>query len=122
MDGGLEDYKGKYNSGLVIIFRLDEIHKACHRAKFNNDYESYYPGLISLFHELVRFMKNDEMKEHLEFWDQVKKDYFKIRKLNKEKKDVPAELIESFYYWEVKLVLIEQRCNVGMPSKEDSGL
>lgn len=113
--------KGEFNSGLAIVYRLDGIHKYLHLAKFKRDHESYYWGLVAYFVELSRMMKpkTGELLEHKGYWDEVKSDFFKIVDLIKRKQPVPHSLYESFVMWEVELTIIEQKYNVGMPTKGD---
>jgi len=116
----LDKDKGDFNSGLAIIYRLDEIHKRLHSARENKDYEVMYSSLISFFIELVRGMKPEEYTKQLSIWDKVKSAYFELRKLNSEGKPIRADLYETFYYWEIELTKIEQSLAWGMKQKTDS--
>jgi len=116
-----DSMKGEFNSGLAIIFRLDSIHKFLHNAKASRDHDSYYWWLVSLFTELIRFMndKEGEIANHKTYWDSVTKDYFRIRDLSQTNKPIPMTLYMSFVSWELELVMVEQKYNIGMPKKMD---
>ena len=118
--------QGDFNSGIAIIYRLDEIHKLLHIARSTRDYKLYYDNLISLFMELSRIVKKEgdgdsinDMNAHLKWWDKAQKDYFSIKRKISLNLKVPAELWEGFYIWEIKLTELEQEAGLGMPKKQD---
>lgn len=123
-----DDEKGDFNSGLAIIYRLDTIHKQLHIARANRDHQLMYSMLVSFFQEIVRgwskkrieLKNNEEFKDHIKYWEQVKKDYFHINKLIAEKKPIPANLYDSFNWWEIQMTLVEESLDWGMPKKRDS--
>ena len=116
-DAAQDHEKSKWDSGLSIIFRLDDIHKALHLANRDMDVNSMYRLLISLFKEVLRKLKDKELMRHFEYWDAVKKDYFEILSLKRNKEQVPDHLFDSFHWWEIQLTLAEEKYELGMPNR-----
>lgn len=113
-----EHLQGQFNSGLAIIYRLDNIHNRLYVAAETMNYESWYRALISLFKEVSRSMNDQEKIKHQEYWDKVKSNYFYIRKQKIRGRVVDDALLIPFHAWELELNAIEQKYGMGMPNKK----
>lgn len=112
-----EHLQGQFNSGLAIIYRLNDIHNRLYSAAETLNYEGWYRALISFFKEVSRSMDEEELSAHQEFWKAVTTDYFKLRELKTKNKAISDEHLNSFHMWELKLNYIEQKYGMGMPKK-----
>jgi len=124
---GIQEHEeGKFNSGLAIIYRLNNIHNGLHNATLTRDYESWYGYLMCFYKEICRmFAKGtkdhkEKEKQMLKLWEQVRDNYFEIKKLIKNKQPIPDEKFNVFHEWEIELVKLEQEFSLGMPTKAGS--
>lgn len=113
-----EHLQGQFNSGLAIIYRLDNIHNRLYVAAETMNFEAWYRALISLFKEVSRSMNDKEKEQHQEWWRTVKSNYFEIRKQKRTSRDIDDALLIPFHQWELELNAIEQKYGMGMPTKK----
>jgi len=110
---------GQFNSGLSIIFILDDIKKKLFVATTCKDYELQFDTLKAYWKELSSLC--DEKED--EFYSS---EYSKIELVNKNiqeainsgKKSIPTDWIRSLDEFEKKMRKLQQKKGLGMPRKD----
>jgi len=115
----LNPIESEFNSGLAIIYQLDNIERALIDVTLTQNHHQHYRLLVAYFKTLCNQTKDSEEAEQIKNWEKVRKNYLKICELERKgSKKVPMELIEIFDWWEIQLRNLKQKHGLGMPKKD----
>ena len=115
--------EGTFNSGLAIVFMLDNLKKRRIVAKMENDYDTRFKMDEEIMKLLLEKAKEDELAMHMAYWQKAEDclDLIHEAKTNNGGK-ILKETIRFFEYWEIELELLQGKHGMGMPTKEDPRL
>ena len=115
----MQPIQAEFNSGLAIIFQLDNIEKELILATYNSDYQSQYRLLTAYWKTLYPHCKKDDKEKYIAMWNQIKENMRKITDAtNKGKNKIPKSLIDELDFWEMELRELKQKHGLGMPKKD----
>jgi len=110
-----------FNSGIAMLQRIDTLRKACHRCKFERDYESWFIGLIAWKLEMIQKFGEPEEKKCIEFENRIKVCInTRIIRINNGLNPNMSTFLELISY-ETYLTKLMHRYGFGMPDKSDPG-
>jgi DNA phosphorothioation-dependent restriction protein DptG len=119
MEFAPEGERGAFNYGLSYLERINDLFKAIDTAFYYDDFDGQFKILNILWGELAEWFDDKEKEQHDKLRTKCRESYRHIRELNKLKKGIPFDVLESFWQWNVELRKLMHKKGLTMRHSDD---